>query len=171
MQPLRSMRMTDEDHYDWLKSRRGLGMPMEEPPEYPPGLCFSIPEQHLEDLDIDDAVPGAVVKFGAMVEATSCHHTEDACRIEASIKMVSIDGGPYVEVDSGPCICLNENDHEKLDLEQGCERGDLLHLIGMARVSTIRDTEYGGKCVELQITDCRVEDESTETEDGDDDAR
>ena len=98
---------------------------MEEPPEYPPGLCFSIPEQHLEDLDIDDAVPGAVVKFGAMVEATSCHHTEDACRIEASIKMVSIDGGPYVEVDSGPCICLNENDHEKLDLEQGCERGDL----------------------------------------------
>ncbi len=67
----------------------------------------------------------------------------------------------------GLCICLTEEELAKLDLEPDCEVGDTLHLVAMAKVTSIsmNDTGDGAKCrIELAITDLALEDEDTETE-------
>lgn len=70
------------------------------------------------------------------------------------------------DVPYGLCISLTEVELEKLDLEDDCEVGDIIHLFAMAKVTSVskRDTGDGCDCrVELSITDLAVEDESTET--------
>ncbi len=65
----------------------------------------------------------------------------------------------------GLCICLTEAELEKLDLEDECEVGDMVHLFCMARVTSVskRDTGNGSECrIELSITDMAVEDEDDE---------
>ena len=78
--------------------------------------------------------------------------------------------GDMPDVPSGLCICLTEVELEKLNLDDDCEVGDMIHISGMARVTSIskNETDNGCHCrVELAITDLAVEDESTEaTEEG-----
>jgi hypothetical protein len=69
----------------------------------------------------------------------------------------------------GLCISLTHDDLEKLDLDDNPEVGDLIHVVAMAKVTSVskRDTQ-DGKCdcrIELQITHLGLEDETTEYED------
>jgi hypothetical protein len=76
------------------------------------------------------------------------------------------------DVPPGLCICLTEAELEKLDLDDDAEIGDLLHLMCMAKVTSIskQDTGNGPKCrIELAIVMMSVENEDTEDEDEDDD--
>lgn len=65
----------------------------------------------------------------------------------------------------GLCISLDEDDLEKLDLEDDCEVGDMIDLRAFARVTSVSKTQRDGKdcCrVELQIEMLAVENESDE---------
>ena len=136
-------------------------------PDYPPGMQFTIRECCFEALGIDDVRPGAAVKFAALARVTSCNLRTDGCRVELEIDMLKLDDGDFAELDemARPSICLDENDHERLDLDEGCEVGDLLHLIGHARVVSTDDNRYIGRSVCLQIQEAVVENEDAESED------
>ena len=65
----------------------------------------------------------------------------------------------------GLCICLTQDELDKLDLDPNCEVGDMIHLNALAKVTSVskRETEDGNDCrVELQIIYMAVEDEETE---------
>lgn len=69
----------------------------------------------------------------------------------------------------GLCICLCEEELEKLNLDhEGVEPGDMLHLHCMATVTSksTNETQDGDKhCrIELQITHIAAEDEDEENE-------
>jgi hypothetical protein len=162
-----SMRLSDDEQYDWLKNRLQVGAGDVEPPEYPPGMCFMVSEANFEGLGMEGAAPDATVRFAAIARATSVNRSRIGCRIECEIDLLSLDGGKMVEMSEAarPAISLDENDHERLDLDsEGCERGDMLHLIGMVRVERTSDSEYGGKYVCFQIIEASVEDEDAEAD-------
>lgn len=166
MRKFASMAHSDDELFDMAKARAGIND--SDIPEYPPGLRFTVRECCFERLGIDGAVqPGATVKFAAMARATSVNRRTDGCRIEAQIDMLSLDEGQFAELEEGmqPSICLNENDHERLDLDDDAEKGDLLHIIGSARVDSTDDPSWGDKSVTFQITDATVESESQESRD------
>lgn len=65
----------------------------------------------------------------------------------------------------GLCICLGNDELDKLGLDSDCEVGDMLHLMAMAKVTSIskRETDKGDDCrIEMQITHLGLEDESQE---------
>lgn len=65
----------------------------------------------------------------------------------------------------GLCICLTHDELDKLGLDADCEVGDMIHIMAMAKVTSISKnaTSDGENCrVELQITDMSVEDEDLE---------
>lgn len=67
----------------------------------------------------------------------------------------------------GLSISLSEKELEKLKLSAECEVGDMIHLVGMAKVTSIsaNDTQDGKSCrIELQITHLELEDEDEEVE-------
>lgn len=73
--------------------------------------------------------------------------------------------GDMPDVPPGLCIALTEVELEKLNLTDDAEVGDMIHISGMARVTSIskHETDNGCRCrVELSITDLAVEDEETE---------
>jgi hypothetical protein len=161
--PLKSMAWDDEDQFDWLR-RMGQVGPHMDAPDYPPGLCFTVREADFERLGVDVCNPGESVKFAAMVRATSVTRNTDGCRIEAEMDFLSLGDGEMVELDDGmrPSISLDENDHERLDIEEDCRTGDLLHLIGTVQVQECSENDFGGRSLRLQITHADVRDETTE---------
>lgn len=67
----------------------------------------------------------------------------------------------------GLCICLSEHELEKLDLDDDCEVGNMLHGFFMAEVTSVSKNETNGKSscrIELQITHLGLEDETHEEE-------
>ena len=81
------------------------------------------------------------------------------------VEPMPIDDMP--DVPYGLCISLTENELEKLDLEEECDVGDMIHLFCMARVTSVSKnaTSDGCRCrVELSITDMAVENEDDEDE-------
>ena len=71
------------------------------------------------------------------------------------------------DVPYGLCICLTETELEKLDLEDDCEVGDMIHIFAMATVTSVskRDTGDGASCrIELAISSMSVENETDEEE-------
>ncbi len=65
----------------------------------------------------------------------------------------------------GLCISLTHEELDKLDLEDDCEIGDLLHMVCMARVKSVNKNESGCR-IEMEIFDIEtLEDENTEYED------
>jgi hypothetical protein len=165
---LASMALSDDEQIDWLKDRGMFGHApaADEPPEYPPGLCFTVREADFENLGISGAKGGDEVRFAAFARVTSCSHQADSCRVEAEFDMLSLGDGDMVELDQmcRPCICMDENDHERLDLDEECEVGHMLHLIGEARVKSVDDRQWDGKSLTLQIVEMAVEDETEEAE-------
>ena len=70
----------------------------------------------------------------------------------------------------GLCICLGNDQLEKLGLEEECEVGDFIHLFALAKVTSVskNDTGEGEKVrIELQITHMGLESEDEENEEGD----
>lgn len=68
-------------------------------------------------------------------------------------------------------ICLGHDELAKLDLDADCEVGDMIHLMAMAKVTSIskRENSDGEDCrIELQITHLAVEDEDEEAEENED---
>jgi hypothetical protein len=69
------------------------------------------------------------------------------------------------DVPAGLCLCLTEAELEKLDLDDDCEIGDLLHLKCMAKVTSISKHDHGAGSkvrIELAVILMSVEDEDTE---------
>jgi formylmethanofuran:tetrahydromethanopterin formyltransferase len=68
---------------------------------------------------------------------------------------------------SGLCICLTQDELEKLDIENDAEVGDTIHLVAFAKVTSVSENTVNGepKCrIELQITHLAAEDEDKEGE-------
>ena len=65
-------------------SAMGLPHPMDA--GHHPGLCISLNDEVLSQLDLDDDVEvGDMLHLRVMVEVTSVHKSSDGCRIEAAI--------------------------------------------------------------------------------------
>lgn len=66
----------------------------------------------------------------------------------------------------GLCISLCQDELAKLNLDDGCDVGDTIHIFAMARVtskSSSMNEASGPNCrIELQITDMSVENEDDE---------
>ncbi len=74
----------------------------------------------------------------------------------------------------GLCICLTQDELDKLDLEGDVEAGDTVHLHALAKVTSVnkRDTTSGLETrVELQITHLAAEDEDEENEEAESQSR
>lgn len=167
-----SLEHTDDEMYDL-----GKGMPRDyEPPAFPPGCCFTLPKADLEKADAADGEPGDSMHFSAMGEVTSIFKSADNCRIELSLLLFAGDDGEFFALSEGgddmpwpgkPSICLCGPELEKMDLDADCERGDLLHVMGTARLESCSSNEWQGDICSLQITDLAfVENESDEQADG-----
>lgn len=167
---LRSMALSDDELHDMATGRSGTDGP--DLPDYPPGLCFTVREGAFDALGIEDCRPGETVQFAAFARVTNVSLRTDGCRVELEIMMLKLDDGDFAELDEGlrPSICLNENDHERLDLdESSAERGHVMHIVGQARVMTVDDQQWTGRSVSLQIIEATVEDEDAESDEDDDD--
>lgn len=175
-----SMAHDDEEIYDLAKKHDGDY----EPPEYPAGLSFTLPDSVLEQAYGGFGEPGDTCRFSAMGEVTSTVHGEGTCRIEIELthfagedgKFFALGGDGDEDGDNSPmpspfamtpCICLTHAECEKMDLDTDCERGDLIHLIGAAKIVSCSSTEYGGDVCTLQVTELTFNDESEESREHD----
>lgn len=158
--PLKSIAHDDEDMFDLAK-----GMPDDwTPPEYPSGCCFTISQTDLEKAGGEGGDLADVLNFSAMGEATSIFRDMDDCRIELEITEFAGPDGKFFTLQNPAHICLRRSQLEKIDLGEDAERGDFLHMVGIAHIAHMRSDEYGGDMVGLQITHLSyLEDESTET--------
>jgi hypothetical protein len=162
------MALNDDQLYDMARARAGSAVDAGDLPDYPPGMRFTIRECCFERLGIEDAKPGATVKFAAFARVTSCNLRTDGCRVELEIDMLKLGDGEFAELDEmgRPSICLDEHDHDRLDLDPDCETGDVLHLMGQARVMAVDDNRFMGRSVTLQCEEgLVVEDEDRESDD------
>jgi hypothetical protein len=156
---LSHLEYTDEEKYDRVS-------PSYEPPDYPPGLSFSLSSDDLEKAEAHGGQPGDMLTFSAMGEVTSVFKGRDDCRIELQIGEFAGEDGKFFDLSEPSYISLCNAELEKMGLEADCERGDTIHLIGEARMESSSSTEHGGDRVTLQITHLAAEDESSESRDG-----
>lgn len=150
---------------DLYRMRKGAGFADGyDPPEYPGGLCCYMRSEDLEKIG-GDKTPGATFRFSAMAEVTSITRSLEGCRIELEVCHMAADDGKFFELDR-PChLCLSESELTKMDLSDDCERGDMIHLIGEARLDSHTDGQFDESCC-LQITHLNFEDESAEVRGG-----
>jgi hypothetical protein len=157
---LQDMSYSDDELYDRQS-------PEWEPPMHPPGLMFSLAATDLEQAGCDGGDPGDSCRFSAMGEVTSIFKGTKDCRIEIELQQFAGEDGKFFDLSEPASICLCGPELEKMELEADCERGDLIHLIGEARLESQSSTEFGGDRCTLQITHlAAVEDESTESREG-----
>lgn len=163
MRRLAPMAHDDDQLYELSK---GMGKDYE-PPEYPGGLRFRVSLEDLAACGCEGGTIGDTMSFSAMGTVTSIFKDMDGCRIELEVTQLAGEDGQFCDLQEPGHICLTDRDLEKMDLDDDCERGDMLHLIGDARLDSHSDTEWdGAKCV-LQITDLSfVENESSESRNG-----
>ncbi len=67
----------------------------------------------------------------------------------------------------GLTITLTDKELEKLDCDDDCEVGDMIHLFAMAEVTSVSKIQRDGENsvrIQLQITHLGIEDEDAETE-------
>lgn len=164
---LHDLRHDDEDLYDLEKDMAGpIAAAGYEAPEYPSGLCLT--------LDIDDVnkaaggsvEPGDTLHFSAMGEVVSIYKTEDECRIQVRINEFGGHDGKLSDVKTPGAISLTHRELEKMDLDDDCERGDTIHLVGCACVRSCSSNEFMGDTYDLQIEQLAFEDESEEAREG-----
>lgn len=170
LRQLRSMAHDDDELYDLAKD-----MPDGyEPPEHPSGLRFTLPKAVLDAAGGSGGKPDDSMRFALMGEVTSVFCGREDSRVELLVTQFAGEDGKFVDIDDedserpwmAPSICLCGPQLEKLDLEADCDLGDLLHLIGTARLESIAKDEFCGERANLQITELTVEDESAESREG-----
>jgi hypothetical protein len=137
-----------------------------EPPSHPPGLQFQIGEEDLEKAAGAGGSPGDSLRFSAMACVTSVFRGTDSARIELEVEQFAGEDGKFFELSRPASICLCDPELEKLGLDDDAELGDMLHLIGEARVESISRNEFVGECATLQVTHLTFEDESEESREG-----
>ena len=157
--PLKSMEYDDEEKVD-----RFLG-PGVELPDHPPGLCFTMNKDQLEEISEGEAEPDAMLHFAAMGTVLSVtKDRKDGTRIELELAEFAGPDGKFEPLENPPAICLCDGEFDKLDVDDDCKKGDMLHLIGMARVERTNDPQFGEGSATLQITHLAVaENESEES--------
>ena len=159
--PLASMEYDDDELMD-----RMFG-PGVELPTHPAGLCFTMSKDQLEEIAEGEAEPDAMLHFSAMGTVLSISKDrQSGTRIEMELTEFAGPDGKFEALENPPAICLCDGELEKLDCDDDCEKGDMLHLIGMARVERTNDPQWGEGMVTLQITHLAIEDESEEGRDG-----
>lgn len=160
--PKRSIEYNDSEKYD-----RAVGVERNAP-DYPPGMCFGIPMADLEKAGAEGGDPDDTMHFAAMGEVTNTMRDREGCRIEVELTQFAGEDGKFFEL-SRPChICFCGPELEKLEMSDNAERGDMVHLIGTARLESVSDNEFMGKMASLQITELSYEDESAESRGGED---
>jgi len=155
---LHDMAYDDDDQWDHLK-KQAQGPEL---PDYPYGLCFSLPVEDLEEAGAEDGEPGDTMRFSAMGEVTAVTRGTDASRVELELTEFAGDDGKFFDLSAPVHICLCEPELDKMDLEADCERGDTIHLVGTLRLESTSDSDFGGKRACLQIVELACEDESGE---------
>jgi hypothetical protein len=162
MKMLKSMAHDDEQLYDLAK-----GMPADyEPPEYPTGLQFSVTKEDLEKAGGEGGEPNATMRFSAMGKVTSTFKDRENCRIEVELTEFAGEDGKFFELSRTTTICFQGPELEKVELSDNAERGDMIHLIGTARVESVASHEAFGDMATLQVTELNYEDESAESREG-----
>lgn len=152
----------DEEMYDLAK-----GMPKDyDPPEYPPHLQFTISKEALAQAGAEDGEPDDEMRFSTMGDVTSVFRGRENSRIELELTQFAGEDGKFFDLDQPSHICLCGPELEKMNLDDDAEKGDLIHLIGTARLEHLSSSEWGGDMVCLQITELTYEDESDESRDG-----
>lgn len=152
-----SMELDDEEKYD-LSQERGFET------DYPPGLRFTVHACCFGALEIGDGYAhGSSTRFAAMATVMAINIGESDCRVELQIEMLSLGDGPFVDLDRKPFVCFSRREMDRLDLDSDCERGDLLHMNGLARIVEIDKPreDFGGEdSITLQIEQIAIENES-----------
>lgn len=156
--------LADMELDDFTKYK--MSAPDAEPPDYPPGLCFTVSGDMLAKAGLEGGEPGDSTHFAAMAEVTSIHKDEDDCRIELEVTEFAGEDGKFFDLEPPSHICLCGPELEKMGLEADCERGDTIHLIGTAKLKSISDSEFMGHMATLQVTELTFEDESSESRAG-----
>ena len=141
-----------------------------DPPEYPSGLCFTVPVSVLEQVEAEGGDPGDTMRFAVMAEVTSVFRSMDDCRVELRITDFAGENGQFVDLDDddempwmSPSLCLCAAELDKLGLEADCELGDTIHLMGTVRLESLSNDGFSGERARLQIVELTyAEDESGE---------
>jgi len=162
VQALRKHQSMEYDDEEKIDRMLGMGAPPDVP-DYPEGLSFSIDKDDLSKICEGEPKPDATLHFGAMGTAIGVYRDRENVRIEVELREMAGPDGEFVSLDRPVAIRLCDGDCEKLDLDDDCEKGDTIHLIGTARVESTDSPQWGGDTVRLQIIEMDVEDESQET--------
>lgn len=164
-----SMAHTDDQMYDLAKGRG----PDYEPPEYPDGLCFTVPQSVLDEAEAGEGAPGDTMRFSLMAEVTSVFCGMDDSRVELRLTQFAGENGKFIDVADdedmpwmSPSICLCGAELDKLGLEADCELGDTIHLIGTVRLESTSNDGFSGERAKLQVVEMTFEDESEESRKG-----
>jgi hypothetical protein len=102
--------------------------------------------------------------FRHMVDMTRSPDEKAAERLRDSYPQPIAD---MPDVPPGLCLCLTNDELDKLDLDDDCEVGDTIHLVAFARVTSVskQDTGNGSRVrIELAICQLSCEDEAEEAE-------
>jgi hypothetical protein len=166
---LRDLELDDEEKWDL-----GKDLPEgSEPPDYPSGLTLTLSEGDLERVGCCEGEPGDTTRFAAMGEVTAVHQSEDDARVELQIGEFAGEDGKFIELEHPAYICLTHRELGKMSLDCDCEVGDLIHLIGEAKLVSISrmkgfamdedDEPDPINMATLQVTHLGFEDESSES--------
>jgi hypothetical protein len=164
-------RFVDMAHGDEQLYELSKGMPDDyDPPEYPQGLCFTLPMSVLQQVEADGGDPGDSMRFAVMAEVTSVFRSVDDCRVELRITDFAGDDGQFTDLGDdddmpwmAPSLCLGAAELDKLGLEADCELGDTIHLTGTVRLESLSNDGFSGERARLQIIELTyAEDESAE---------
>jgi hypothetical protein len=141
-------------------------------------MSFSVSPDVLEKIGLEGGDPGDTADFAAMGEVTSCQRGLTSSRVEVRLTALAGEDGKFVTLGfdadddflptmGGPTVAFTERELEKLGLDDDCECGDTVHLIGQVQLESTFAHEAGGECCTLQITHLSaVENESTESREG-----
>lgn len=151
---------------DEMLDRTPLMPGQAEPPDYPLGCMFSLAESDLIEAAGEGGEIGDEMRFAAMAEVTSCHQGTSGDRVELQIEMFAGDDGEFFKLSEPGWLSLTDRELGKMGLDADCDVGDLIHLIGEARLDSLHRSEFG-ETASLQILRLSyAEDENDEGREG-----
>lgn len=139
-----------------------MDAPDAQAPEYPTNLLFMINESDLEKAGGSGGGIGDVTGFAAMGEVVSVHASAEGNRVELCLNEFAGEDGKFFDLEMSGHIAFCDYELEKLGLDCDCEIGDMIHLIGEARLESIHRSQFG-EMASLQICKLTFEDESSES--------